>query len=1066
MAEGEVNVGGVSFSIGISLAEYQKALERAEKLAREHAQRIQQTLSNINPPNTGGGGNYTGGVSGTGGSSYSPPSYATGGASGGGGRTASRSSGLAALDKAERDQISHYVRQGFDREVATAYVRKAITGAEFWSTHPGSRGQNAAEAAQRARALLDRVGPQAPLSGGTSASGAATGTGRNLSQREAERIANITGAPFTRLTAAARARATMGPQQLSASQLTRAEQQRQAADDREARRTAAAQARMGPFEVPMVQQQRAAAIQARELARAQAAMGPHEVPMAQQQRQAVREAADLARERAKWGPFELSQGQQETNRRRYAIYRGNGGDDGDGNGGGGGGRFLGLSNTNLARVGAGLIGLNLGINIAAGAARALHDAIVATVESVIQLEQSGRRVSVAFGASGQSFLGSGATSFARNPLTSGTQTDYQQVVSSLAPLAAQYNLTTSQVQQLAVASGELARIQGVDVKSAGDVLQQVMHGNLEAGQALDLQLTDQYGVIKGVGLTWEQLVISQGEAGARATVLAQVQNEVTRQLRNNAENADAATRAFDSLGKSWDNFRNSVASGARGPISQLAQDATSLLNKPPSALQIAGTLANPVGIASAVNQEFFKVFGDQLKSVVTQSIEEGLNDAKDLFAKFLAGLKGTPSPSNEPQPNSPPAAVSPQQAAVDAAQARVDAARNAIGQPTAVPFPTNNPDYVPPVPANPAPDIAQANEELATAKAEAERKNAEREIAFRRNQARLPGLNNPQSLQTITPADTLQWRNDDIIRQMRVSGVQVQSAQGTIAALDIAAKERQIAKQQELNEYSKARLYYEGQLAPVLLQQQAVQDAITIGTMENLTLTKAVLEAKRTEVPAGQALEAVDFKSRQAVLRAQVSMVDAVSGKPQQFDIGAQLGQVYGAALDRPQAALNELEAQHGINVASFAQAVDQLTKAINVIPLQEEKQLIDQQVMLLNEQLAAAQAGADTITRALEFATLLAGPARIEAERALTEAMKNYASAQKAQADATLANLGPGAIGDIITTIVVGGNPGTPVPQDINNAAESATRVIIDAINRRGQVTLPRLVPSDAGAR
>ncbi len=82
----------------------------------------------------------------------------------------------------------------------------------------------------------------------------------------------------------ARSRATQGPQQLSAAQLTRAEQQRQAAEDRESRRIATAQSRMGPFEIPMVQQQRSAAIAARELARAQAAMGPREVPMAQQQR--------------------------------------------------------------------------------------------------------------------------------------------------------------------------------------------------------------------------------------------------------------------------------------------------------------------------------------------------------------------------------------------------------------------------------------------------------------------------------------------------------------------------------------------------------------------------------------------------------------------------------------------------------------------------------------------------------------------------------------------------------------------------------------------------------------
>lgn len=257
-----------------------------------------------------------------------------------------------------------------------------------------------------------------------------------------------------------------------------------------------------------------------------------------------------------------------------------------------------FSPVGLARIAGGFLGVNLGINIAAGAARDLHQAIAAVVESAVQLEQSGRNIGTAFGATGSVLTGA-ATAFANNPTTKGTTAEFQGAAASAAPLAAQFDLSKGQILDLVTAEGQLARLHGIELPAASQILQSVLRGNVDAGQQLDLELTNQYGVLKNVGLTWDQLVQAQGPAAARATLLAQVQADVNRQMQNSTATIDPTVAALDRLSKAWDKAKSSAASYTAPVVGGIANAAAGLLENPggiantvaSKAIQIAPTIA-------------------------------------------------------------------------------------------------------------------------------------------------------------------------------------------------------------------------------------------------------------------------------------------------------------------------------------------------------------------------------------------------------------------------------------------------------------------------------------------
>lgn len=616
--------------------------------------------------------------------------------------------------------------------------------------------------------------------------------------------------------------------------------------------------------------------------------------------------------------------------------------------GGGGGLLAGTPQTALRFAGA-LFGVGLGLNVAVGAAQQLHRAMVDSVDAAIELAQRTRDVGVAFGSSAAQFTGAGgsAAAFQANPTTRGTQQQYLAAAAGLAPVAAQFGLTTQNVQGLVTIEGQLARLHGVELPQAGQVLEAVLRGNVDAGTALDLQLTDQYGRLKSVGLSFDELVRSIGRVRAEQVLLSSIQQDVNRQLQNSASQGNTAAQALDRLGKAQDNLRSRLgpAPGTVAAIANAAADAITppvpTVTTPPSPLVGMLMQAGPLGV---------------------------------LLAPWIAQHTGQQMQQTTPWPVS--------------------------GLPEGF-----------------------ANEQLAG------------ELLAR--QAHVP-----------TPGELRANRLAAATDQASRAGISATIAQSQVDTLGIQSDQRRLSVQGQINEIAQARLDIEGRLAPVLLEQQRIQDQVTLATRERLDLTQRTLQAQQAAVGPEGASAQLSYEQQRVRILAQIQQSRAIRGLGPAAGVPGipeLFGQARDLALAAPEVALPALDAQHAVDVATRAQNAARTTQQLSTIPSQQRLQQIQDLTIPLGQAESAAKAAADAIDRSLQGADIVAGPARIQAE-------KDLANARLLQADAVgriaRENLGTSPNINIPVTFTGNINDTREIERIANDAAEQLKATIIKSLN------------------
>lgn len=669
----------------------------------------------------------------------------------------------------------------------------------------------------------------------------------------------------------------------------------------------------------------------------------------------------------------------------------------------------------LVRIAAGFTGIGLGINIAAGAARDLHQAMVAVVESAVQLEQSGRNIGTAFGASGSSLTGA-TTAFTNNPTTKGTTAEFQSAAASAAPLAAQFGLSKAQILELTTAEGQLARLHGIELPAASQVLQSVLRGNVEAGQQLDLELTDQYGVLKNVGLTWQQLVAAQGPAAATATLLAQVQGDVNRQMQNSAATITPGVQALDNLSSAWDRYRSTLAKNAQPIVQAGANAGAAVLNA------ATGPPTQPEGPSD-----------DEIRSAASFAPAEER-------AAIEARMRGQ------------------RQAQIDAKRAADSATKDAQDPNSSFFKVANPPGFDPENPSKEFLDYTQNPGLLAYQRAKA-------------NQAagKVPG----SEMKPPTPEQLRANSTGQAIQQQTDAGVQAALAQSKIDIISATADQRRLTVQGDINNLLSQRINLQDQLAPMLISEQAIQNNIAQITRENLDLTRNKLIAQQAALGPQEQVAGFDFARNQANARIGLSISQSVAGQKPTFDIGQQVNTILqNSAILNPnvaQANVNNVEGQRGVQVAGFAQQEDVLQKQINAIP--DMQQLQDLQLDNINNiklQIAAVDSQSAAIDRYLQAQTLEGSiqEALIGAELALIDARTKGAQATGQIAQNTI-DESAGRIPPVSVIVNLGGLTVGSDEQDLLNKIQNATSAgVIDGLARGASLNPPRVDPNTAGGR
>lgn len=763
--------------------------------------------------------------------------------------------------------------------------------------------------------------------------------------------------------------------------------------------------------------------------------------------------------------------------------------------GGLGDRLFGQSGNQLIREVGAIAGVNLGFNVMTGLARQVHDLIADTVDETTQLANTTARVGVAFGGAGRQFGVQGFAQFQNAPLVAQTQSSYQQTAASLAPLTSQYQITNDQVQQLTTSSAQLATIWGVTQPQAAQVLEQVIRGNVQVGQQLNLNLVDQYGRIQGLGVSYQELASVIGPAAASQRVFAEAQQAVNQQVSEFQALAPQEAQQLVQLSQAQAQFKASLATAATGPVTSVLTDTTDLLNQinsitganrparamggdagsgsaylvgergpelfvpgqaghvyshgdtvhilgarqeggPVERLQelastpagkallglaaapilpiatplaggtaaIAGLASNPLGrvalgvgigagaagalgggalaigagavvggalgvVAPGATSGARQIAGNAAASVIQGDAQLHKQEADQLqnFSKFLGD-----SAQSLPGPLAAAAFAAAAFADTAAAKAREVAAQEpgqALNVRTAISGQV---------------DTTGANLNLPDDQA------ARNRVA---QSARDSGAAARQA--QITAATTAQSRANQYQQEASARIAQSQAEQALrlydVNQSNLTVDGQRVSAADALNKIRLAQLPVEQQLQATQLRSQQVQDQITVGLQQNLSLRQKALEAQRTQVGTGAAVTQLGFEQRRDVLQAQL----AVTGQAPGVNVGQLIGNMFQRAFfQQPRAELADVNAQIAANTANAAESTSQLTKQINVIPQQGEQQQLERATLMYQEQDAALQAQGDTINRMLEFANIVAAPSVLAAQAALAKAQLDAANA------------------------------------------------------------------------
>lgn len=238
----------------------------------------------------------------------------------------------------------------------------------------------------------------------------------------------------------------------------------------------------------------------------------------------------------------------------------------------------------ILRTAAAVLGVGVGLNAAAQFARKLHDEIAAGIEAERGLEIGARSVAAAYGQSVLTAFQAASKAFVLDPSTRGTEAQFLQGAAGMRELTTAYGLNDQQVQQLMHDAGELARIHGVDLPTAGKALEAVMMGNTSAAASLGVTLTDEQGRLRGAGASYEELVAISGRARAEAILFAKAHEAVATEQRNAAKTSDDLATAFDRLARAAENSKAALGGAAKGPVAGGSNALADLLSGDPAAM--------------------------------------------------------------------------------------------------------------------------------------------------------------------------------------------------------------------------------------------------------------------------------------------------------------------------------------------------------------------------------------------------------------------------------------------------------------------------------------------------
>jgi hypothetical protein len=700
-----------------------------------------------------------------------------------------------------------------------------------------------------------------------------------------------------------------------------------------------------------------------------------------------------------------------------------------------------LSNESVTRAGLSLFGVGAGLNALVTVASRVHHEISAAVDAQEQLALRTRETTAIYGRQQGGQVQAQATAFTANPQTRGSEQDYLAAAASLHGLSAEYGLSTEQVGRLATAAGQLARIHNTELAPAVQAVQGVLRGNVEAGQQYGITLTDEYGRIRGLGATYEQLVGIYGRARAEQILYQQVLQQTAAQQSNAAGPVDSTTSALDRLRKSSDLARESLAHLAEQPFNVAVNFLARIvggLNSEPNAQAIQNAQVpqqrysldapSPVVLVPPVAAQPARQPGAAAGGLIDSAANAGL-----IGQQFSSQNQAPPAPV----PGAPTRFVSP-----TTGQDLTPEEAAKFGQQL---MPAN----IPPLLPSPAPTPGSGTDDASRKLAESagtvtaafdqvsqhlhgdllpalERLGSTQQLisgvgtieqALRGPDAQLTGgdIQRRAAAQAAQDVYSQQQQRDaqqydplvnqarqvapeefdrrEAARTAQLQAGQAQTfagraqaeAQAGVTSINLVDQQRQLDAAGDLARLRTEALGREGNIVDLQRQEADLADRQRVAARENLDLLEAQTRARLDSLQAVNQLNDLQYQERHTATEITAIRADVRRGA---LDPAA-LEAIPALRLERraerlatPRAELNAQEAQRPGELIGRAQTQDELNRTLRTIPLQREQRGLEDQLLPQQEAQRLTEERTQELNRQLEIARLAEEPQRSAAER------------------------------------------------------------------------------------
>lgn len=649
-----------------------------------------------------------------------------------------------------------------------------------------------------------------------------------------------------------------------------------------------------------------------------------------------------------------------------------------------------LSESSAVRFGAGLLGIGLGLNLAAGAASLLHNAIGSLVEGQLTWERSLREVHGLYGSLAPQILAT-AQAQASLPGTLGTTQEFVQAALNARYLSSRFGQSQGSITELTTAAGRVADFQGLVDPAAR-----------AANQARFLQFAESGGSgLRDIGLEGDPQSIAKrlgySSGAALQGLLPQQVIEAQKLAATEQANRLAATATGDTgllarrtqAEKAVEEFQTRIQRGAQiSTVEPIGPELAGFFpQNPPAGVQtyaqvyeaegnrlrealkaITDELGNASTGAAKAAEDLRRLGLEAGGSTVrlltfTGSLERSGTIARgDIAAQAQGSVAGRARSAN------PLALMTDTEIATQASnRAYQEAYQNYVAVQAQNALAQSNPlkDFLPGIPG---------------AQEDAERRNRGYTVAGQANRA-----------------------GD-------MAGRSGTEAQAQLSALDLQSEERRLGVAEQLAGYRREALGYEAQMAPLLSQQAMLQDRMVVAARDNLDSRRALIQAEQAAQGPASALAERTYEQQRLELRAQISRASVRRGEGPTEDI-AGLRRQYRETELHPELDLTALDSQHAVDVIQRQRAGEGLGRDLTLTNLEGEQRALDNQLIPLAQAARLVQDKEAAVSRTLALLDLEDTKQRTAAQLRANEAaqlgLTTQAIARMAEDYAAGLNLG-----------------------------------------------------------